>query len=387
MKRPKNQTGFRSKNEKKDSSEGFLLLQDGSLFRGLSFGADTTAEGELVFHTSPTGYPEILTDPSYCRQILCFAAPQIGNQGVHHDDFESERVWASACLVRDYWDPKFHWRKQKSLAELLQDHGVPALQGIDTRSLIQKLRNEGSQWAIVSSRIEDLEKIQKTWKPQTQMQGLSLVDEVTTSKAYRWTMGSLALMDPRWKTLKNLGKRCVLLDFGVKRQILRYLIDAGFEEVWVLPAKTKLKEIESLHPDAVVLSNGPGDPGAEQEIVAEVKQMIGQWPILGICLGHQLLGIAMGVSSYKLKFGHRAANHPVSLSYQRKSVITSQNHGFAIQSEAFSEESLHMNDRSLAGFIDARQRVAAFQFHPEASPGPLDTREVFRQFREGEWWQ
>lgn len=371
---------------KKKMTEGFLLLEDGTSFRAWSFGADKEVEGELVFHTSFTGYPEILTDPSYCNQIVCFSSPQIGNQGIHADDFESSKVWASGMIVRDFWDAPQHWRKQKSLQDFLIENGIPGLTGVDTRRLVLKLRDEGAMQALLSPRVSNFEKRKKDWKPSQVMKGSSLVGRVSTPKAYRWTMGSVSLLDPNWERPAKSGGRAVLLDFGVKRQILRYLIDAGFEEVWVLPSESRLEDVEALSPDAVILSNGPGDPAAEQSIVSEVKKMIGRWPILGICLGHQLLAWATGYETEKLKFGHRAANHPVRLAGRNAVAITSQNHGFAVTGSMTYAESRHLNDGSLAGFIDPERKLLAYQFHPEASPGPLDTREIFRDFREGRCW-
>ena len=366
---------------------GALLLQDGSLWRGLSFGAKTTSLGEVVFHTALSGYQEILTDPSYRKQIITFSSVQIGNQGFHSEDFESERIWASGCLVRDYSEPLYHWRKENSLDEILKQNKTPALSGIDTRRLILHLRDNGNQWGVISTETDDSRALQKHLQKAVSMQGLSLTQEVSTSKIYRWTEGSSALLN---SVPSQAGsKRVVVMDFGVKHQILRYLIDSGFKEAIVVPARTSAREILALKADALFLSNGPGDPAAEMEIVAEVKKLIGEFPIFGICLGHQILGLALGLPTFKLKFGHHGANHPVKNLRTGKVEITSQNHGFAVSADEIAKNKeievthLNLNDHTIEGFVHKKYPVCAIQFHPESAPGPIDSTSTFKQFYEG----
>lgn len=373
--------------ERKGPPEGCLLLEDGSVFRGRSFGAKATSVGELVFHTSLTGYQEILTDPSYRKQILTFSAVQFGNEGFHEDDFESDRVWAAGCLVRDYSEPRYHWRKQRSVADVMKEFSVPGLSGVDTRRLILSLRDRGNQWAVISTETTDILELKKYFSKKLSMQGLSLTQEVSTKSKYTWVNPSVALYETSIERNEKGLKRCVVMDFGVKRQILRYLIDSGFQELIVVPALTSAKEIRALNPDAVFLSNGPGDPAAEKEIVATVRELLGQYPIFGICLGHQILALALGLKTFKLKFGHRAANHPVLNRKSDRVEITSQNHGFAVEQKEIPSDleitHLNLNDGTIEGFKHKRMQIAALQFHPESSPGPRDSLQLFREFQQG----
>jgi carbamoyl-phosphate synthase small subunit len=374
----------------KKSQEGALLLEDGSLWMGIPFGAKTTKVGECVFHTGHQGYQEILTDPSYCRQTMIFSAPQIGNQGFADDDFESDRVWAAGMIARDYSEAPTHWRKQKSLDEVLKAYQTPALHGVDTRRLILHLRSRGSMWGVISTETSDIKKLQKFLRADLSMEGLSLTQEVTTSKAYDWKEGSHSLLKESLKGLFNPKKgyrKCVVMDFGVKRQILRYLIDAGFEEVRVVGARTKADDILALKPDVVLLSNGPGDPAAERDVIEQVKKLHGKVPLFGICLGHQILALSLGVQTYKLKFGHHAANHPVKNRRRELVEITSQNHGFAVPLENNRSDLdftyINLNDQTVEGFKHRHEAICGIQFHPESSPGPLDSVEVFEKLQAG----
>lgn len=375
---------------KKKSHLGGLLLEDGSFWRGYTFGAKTTKVGECVFHTGHQGYQEILTDPSYCRQILIFSAPQIGNQGFAEDDFESEKIWASGTIVRDYSEAPYHWRKTKSLDEVLKSQNTPGLSGLDTRRLILHLRSRGNLWGVISTETDDSKKLERYLKTSLSMEGLSLTQEVSTAKTYRWEQASHSLLQIALKDWSGQTgyKKCVVMDFGVKRQILRYLVSAGFKEVIVVPAKTKAKEILEMKPDAVFLSNGPGDPAAERAVIEEVKKLHGLVPLFGICLGHQILGLSLGLPTFKLKFGHHAANHPVFQKRSERVEITSQNHGFAV-TETTSVPGVewthqNLNDQTIAGLRHRGLKIYGIQFHPEAGPGPLDSVEVFKRFQSGE---
>lgn len=368
-----------------------LLLEDGSFWPGVGIGASITKLGECVFHTGHQGYQEILTDPSYCRQIMVFSSPQVGNQGFHEDDFESDRIWASGAVMRDYSDTPFHWRKQKSLDETLKEFKTPGLVGVDTRRLILHLRNRGNLWGVISTETGDLKALQKHLRTGLSMEGLSLTNEVTTSKPYDWKEGSATLLRESLKGVFNPSKgyrRAVVMDFGVKRQILRYLIDAGFEEVRVVPASTKADDILSLKPDVVLLSNGPGDPAADRGIIDQVKKLHGKVPLFGICLGHQILALSLGIQTFKLKFGHHAANHPVKNRLRDQVEITSQNHGFAVPLDQTRGDleftHLNLNDQTVEGFRYRPQNIFGIQFHPESSPGPLDSVDVFQKLQAGD---
>jgi carbamoyl-phosphate synthase small subunit len=372
--------------------KGALLLSDGSFFEGYALGNPAksfTREGEFVFHTGYTGYQEVLTDPSYCRQVIVFASPQIGNQGFHPDDFESKKIWASGCVMREYSGGSAHWRSRQSLLECLEEFGVPALEGVDTRRLVLRLRDRGCLWGVISTETSLRRELEKHLAQKATMEGMGLTSEVSTKTSYRWLTGSVPLLADRLPHTPSTLKRVVVFDFGVKRQILRYLVDVGFEEVIVVPASTTAEEVKALSPDAIVLSNGPGDPAADPRIIAEVKKLIGRYPILGICLGHQILGLALGYETYKMKFGHHAANHPVMNRSRARVELTSQNHGFAVRAPEFQSDILpthiHLNDQSLAGFVHQKWPICGIQFHPEASPGPLDSLDVFRQLKRGEF--
>lgn len=371
----------------KTRREGLLVLSDGSLWRGYAFGAHAMSLGECVFQTAHFGYQEVLTDPSYRKQILVFTTSQIGNQGFCADDFESDRIWASGCIARDYSESRRHYRQEKTLDEVLKEQGVPGLYGVDTRRLVLHLREKGNLWGVLSTTSLDLQKLQDHLRSKPEMEGLSLTGEVSTRVVYPWNKGTHELIRSS-KTHSSKGlRRCVVMDFGVKRQILRYLTDAGFEEVLVVPATTTAAQVRELKPDAVFLSNGPGDPAAELDIIHEVRKLLSEYPILGICLGHQILALALGMKTFKLKFGHHGANHPVKNLISNRVEITSQNHGFAVDSKNCPADievtHLNLNDQTVEGFRHKKFPIRAIQFHPEAGPGPLDSRDIFWSFQRG----
>jgi len=374
----------------KKISGGALLLQDGSYWPGVGFGSLTTSIGECVFNTAHSGYQEVLTDPSYYRQILIFSSIELGNQGFHEDDFESSRLWAAGCVARDQSLSPYHWRKSKSLEDVLKENRCPGLSGVDTRRLILHLRSKGNLWGVISSESDDRKALAKHLEKQLSMEGLSLTSEVSTKLSYHWIEASRHLMPSPVARSKSAGgfRRCVVMDFGVKRQILRYLIDAGFSEVIVVPAKTKASEIKGLAPETILLSNGPGDPAADSEIIEEVRTLLKMdYPTLGICLGHQILGLALGLQTYKLKFGHHGANHPVKNLLSDRVEITSHNHGFAVADSSIPSDILvthrNLNDGTLEGFRHRSRPIYAIQFHPESSPGPMDSTWIFQSFQQG----
>jgi len=375
--------------------KGAILLSDGFYLEGWAAGSDQdnfvpqTQTGEFVFHTGYTGYQEVLTDPSYCKQIIVFAYPQIGNQGFHPDDHESKKIWASGAVVREESGGVYQWRNKTSFNDFLSEHKVPCLQGVDTRRLVLHLREKGCLWGVISTQTSDKKELQKFLKKGEGMEGLGLTSTVSTKTSYRWLTSSVPLLADKASVVPSPLKRVVVFDFGVKRQILRYLIDVGFEEVVVVPSHATAEEVNALSPDAILLSNGPGDPAADPKIIEEVKKLLFRYPILGICLGHQILGLALGFKTYKMKFGHHAANHPIMNRVRQHVEVTSQNHGFAVEMPATTAEILpthiHMNDGSLAGFVHKRLPICGIQFHPESSPGPIDSVDVFKQLKRGEF--
>jgi len=382
------QTGG-SKPSLKKPKRGIALLENGMVYPGYVLGAKDSVVGEFVFHTGHTGYQEILTDPSYQKQVITFTAAHIGNQGFHPDDMESQRVWASAALMRNYTDGKTQWRWKQSLNDFLKQEKVPALYAVDTRRLVLSIRNAGNLWGAVSTETSDPKNLQKLLDQQWSMEGLSLVREVSTKTSYTWLTHSVPLLQGYVNSSKSTLKRCLVYDFGVKRQILRYLLDSGFEEVVVVPSSTSAEEVKALSPDAILLSNGPGDPASEKKIVEEIKRLIGKYPMFGICLGHQILGLALGLKTHKLKFGHHAANHPVKNRVSDRVEMSSQNHGFALEvPESFRDvwvTHINMNDQSVAGFVHKTLPICGIQFHPESSPGPIDSVDIFRQFHLGDF--
>ena len=368
------------------STEALLALEDGSLFRGYSVGVSGTATGEVVFNTSMTGYQEILTDPSYCRQIVTLTYPHVGNVGTNSEDEESRGAFASGLVVRDVPMRASNWRSQSSLESCLERHGVIGLAGIDTRRLTRLLREKGAMSGALVAGLElDADAAVSRARAFPGLSGMDLAREVTVAEPYEWTSGPwTGTQGHRHPESDGLPWRVVAYDFGVKRNILRTLVSRGCR-VDVVPAETPAREVLSRSPHGVFLSNGPGDPEPCDYAIESIRELLGRGiPILGICLGHQLLALASGARTMKMKFGHHGANHPVSHLDTGRILITSQNHGFAVE-ELSLPDNLVVTHRSLFdGTIQGLRRTdvpaLGFQGHPEASPGPHDPVGLFDQF-------
>ncbi|WJI26475.1 glutamine-hydrolyzing carbamoyl-phosphate synthase small subunit [Thermosynechococcus sp. B1] len=361
-----------------------LVLADGSVFRGFSFGAPGTAIGEVVFNTGMTGYQEVLTDPSYCGQIVTFTYPELGNTGTTPEDDESDRPQVRGAVARHICDIPSNWRSQQSLPDYLKAHRIPAIYGIDTRALTRKIRTVGAMNGGISTEILDpVELLQKVLAAPS-MQGQNLAKVVTTRTPYEWTEPTPPAWEFRPQTASEEPPLTVVaIDFGVKRNILRRLASYGCRVI-VVPADTPAETILSYDPDGIFLSNGPGDPAAVQEgIETARKLLVAQRPMFGICLGHQLLGLSLGAETFKLKFGHRGLNQPAGLTRQVE--ITSQNHGFAITEESLAQTPVeithfNLNDKTVAGLKHQTLPIFSVQYHPEASPGPHDADYLFGEF-------
>ncbi len=361
-----------------------LVLADGTLFRGRSIGARGSAVGEVVFNTAITGYQEILTDPSYCRQIVTLTYPHIGNTGVNQEDQESARVYAEGLVVRDL--PRLHssWRAQASLDSYLKENNVVAIADIDTRKLTRLLREKGAQNGCLMAIDVDEEKALKQAKKFPGLAGMDLAKLVTVQQPYEWTEGLWEL----GKGYQRAGEQrfhVVACDYGIKRNILRMLAGRG-ARVTVVPAQFSAKEILRMRPDGVFLSNGPGDPGPCDYAIEAIGEILDatRIPVFGICLGHQLMGLASGAKTMKMKFGHHGANHPVKDLESGRVVITSQNHGFAVDPATVPSNlrptHISLFDGSLQGLARTDRPAFCFQGHPEASPGPHDIGYLFDRF-------
>ncbi|MSP73556.1 MAG: carbamoyl-phosphate synthase small subunit [Myxococcales bacterium] len=365
-----------------------LLLEDGTRFVGQAFGASGQTTGEVVFNTSMTGYQEILTDPSYRAQLVTMTYPHIGNTGVNPADVESERVQAAGLIVREAHEAPSSWRSSGSLHRYLERNGVIALTGIDTRALVRRLRQTGAmRGALVTGDLSP-ERLREVLATEPPMEGRDLASEVSCKAPYDFTEGLLRLHgEARTRPVPPRPARpyrVVAYDFGIKRNILRLLVDSGCE-VTVVPAKTSAEDVLARDPDGIFLSNGPGDPAACIEAIANVRALIGKRPIFGICLGHQILALALGARTYKLKFGHRGGNQPVRDEVTGRIEITSQNHGFAVDLTTLPQELLpthvNLNDGTNEGLAHRDLPIFSVQYHPEASPGPHDADYLFARFR------
>jgi carbamoyl-phosphate synthase small subunit len=357
-----------------------LVFADGSRFVGESFGAPGEVCGEVVFNTAMTGYQEVITDPSYRGQMVCFTYPHIGNYGVNEEDVESRGLHLSGVIVRDYSRSYSNWRGVGSLENLLARNGVVGITGVDTRAITRRLRTAGAMTGIISSLDDDHETLLAKVRAHPSMEGSNYVDDVACAKAWTWESATmLAAQLPLIETRFNV----VTLDCGVKFNILRSLAERGCA-VTIVPAAARAEEILERKPDGLILSNGPGDPAALSGIIAEIRTLIGKLPIFGICLGHQLIGSALGGSTFKLPFGHHGANHPVKNHLLGRVEITSQNHGFAVDpaSVPACAEITHTSlyDGTVEGLRHRHEPLFSVQYHPEACPGPHDSGYLFDQF-------
>ena len=358
-----------------------LVLEDGSSFFGYTFAGNGETYGEVVFNTGMTGYQEVLTDPSYKGQLLVMTYPLIGNYGINDEDMESSAIHMEGFIVREYQSQPSNWRSKKTLKEYLEDYGKIGIEGIDTRAVTRRIRTRGAMRGIVSTRSRDIKKLLAKLQAYPGLVGQDLVQYVTSAEPYVWKGGRKVPFEGIAE--KKALYRVVVLDCGVKLNILRNLENCGCEVI-VVPATTSPEDILSYMPDGFLLSNGPGDPAPLHYAVATVKSLLGRLPIFGICLGHQILGQALGGKTEKLKFGHHGVNQPVKNLRTGRIEITSQNHGFVVITETLPADALmshiNLNDNTLEGLYYPSLNAFSVQYHPEASPGPMDANYLFDDF-------
>ncbi|MET0285293.1 MAG: glutamine-hydrolyzing carbamoyl-phosphate synthase small subunit [Polyangiales bacterium] len=357
-----------------------LVLADGRVFEGEAIGTGKGTVGEVVFTTGMTGYQEVLSDPSYAGQIVTMTAPQMGNTGVNDEDDETPKPFVAGFVVHELSSVVSNWRSTRSLDAYLKGHGIAGIAGVDTRALTRHIRTTGAQTGVIGT--EDVAVLLERARSAPSMEGLNLADGVSTKEVYEWTEGS-GVWAP--ESEKKGQRHIVAIDFGVKQNILRSLVDTG-SKVTVVPSTTSADHVLALNPDGVFLSNGPGDPAAVTHALPTIRTLIQKKPVFGICLGHQLLGLAVGAKTFKLKFGHRGLNQPVKDLTTGKIEITTQNHGFAVdvpstQGKAVTTH-IHLNDETCQGIEHPETGAFSVQYHPEAAAGPHDSRYLFKRFVE-----
>ena len=366
-------------------NSAILALEDGTVFEGRSFGAPTERSGEVVFNTALTGYQEVFTDPSYSGQIVILTNPQIGNYGTSVEDNEATRAHIEGLVVREFSSIASNWRSDAEANTFLTKYGIPVVSDLDTRALVRHLRTRGVMRGVLSSLESDARRLVEKARNIPTMAGLDLASRVSTPERYEWTQAVEACSPSEILARPPEPKyHVVAYDFGIKRNILRRLVQVGCR-VTVVPALTSAEDVLALNPSGVFLSNGPGDPEPLQTQVANIRKLIGKKPIFGICLGQQLLGLAVGGRTYKLKFGHRGANHPVRNEITKKVEITSHNHGFTVDPDSLDLNQVeithvNLNDGTLEGFRHRSYPAFCVQYHPEAAPGPHDSHYLFDDF-------
>lgn len=375
------------------SQDAILALEDGRVFRGRAWGASAERTGEIVFNTSITGYQEILTDPSYAGQIVTMTYPLIGNYGVNNEDVESRRPFVEGFVVREASEISSNWRAGLTLDEYLKRNSIPGISEIDTRALVRHIREKGAMRGCLSTTDQDEKSVVEKARTAPAMLGRNLVNEVTCGDPYdwsqikdtQWTLDPVSALSEKARILGDEEPfRVVAYDFGLKYYILRYLAAAGCK-ITVVPAGTSADDVLAMAPDGIFLSNGPGDPAALPNIVGEIKKLVGAAPIFGICLGHQILALAFGGKTFKLKFGHRGGNQPVKHLKNGRIEITSHNHGFAVDPESLNKQDIelthfNLNDGCLEGLRHRNLPIFSVQYHPEAGPGPHDATYLFEDF-------
>jgi carbamoyl-phosphate synthase small subunit len=352
--------------------QAILLLEDGREFHGSAFGYEGETVGEVCFNTGMSGYQEILTDPSYCKQIVTMTSPHIGNYGINKEDVESDRIQVAGFIIKEESNVPSNWRSNQSIGDYLNDHKIVGIRNIDTRAVTRHIRDHGAMNGIISSIDLNIENLKEKLAKVPSMTGLDLAKIVSTKSSFQWEGNS-----------NSKKYKVAAIDYGIKHNILRLLEESGCE-ITVFPCKTSAAEILKFNPDGVFLSNGPGDPSAVKYGIKMVQDLLGQKPIFGICLGHQILSLALGAKTFKLKFGHRGINHPVRNMETGQIEITSQNHGFAVDLNSLPKNVIsthvNLNDDTSAGIRCIDSDAFSVQYHPESSPGPHDSRYLFQQF-------